>query len=112
MFTLVTLSPFAHPPAAFFTELFETVLDAVSSDVLSDKQSLALCEYLDCVKAQVPEISKAHAVHATSRLSRFLSREASLERARQLTKMSPSAAAMARNALGVDFEMKSIRQVA
>ena len=100
MFTIVTGPPLQSPDAAFMKALLKRVELNVESARLDGKQALDLCEYLDCIAAKVPGLSKRLSAAAGKRLHDHIQNEISMTQAQALAKRSPAARAFFKLSVG------------
>jgi hypothetical protein len=93
MFTVISMPVPALPSKEFFSQLTESVERALGMERLSPAQAGKLCEYLDCLAANVPSLDKSLAAQAGARLRLYLERQLDRPQACLLAKRSPAARA-------------------
>lgn len=111
IFTIDTNTPAQAPTKGFNEELVSSVRKSLESIALSNADASALCEYLDCLEAQLPGLSPALRTAATAQLRAILQQAPQVAVAAWAAR-SPAAKALAAKLARGKVKMPQLQLVA
>lgn len=109
MFSIVKLDV-EKQQASFLAMMESGVTRALSHAILRDIDALALCEYLDCITARMPGVSKRRQTEAQAALTRYAQTVASTAELAVLMKRSPAAKKLFARSLAESGQAKELKR--